>query len=126
MGGLIPGEIVDVLVVRSSYLTASPDNARLLVEAYYRAQRYAREHSDDFVRVAAAHESETPQQFRQSMTLLRVPNAQERSALLAGAPAPLQKQAQSLADVMFQGKLLLRPVNVVPMFEQGALRRDAP
>ena len=123
---LIPGEIVDVLVVRSSYLTASPDNARLLVEAYYRAQRYAREHSDDFVRVAAAHESETPQQFRQSMTLLRVPNAQERSALLAGAPAPLQKQAQSLADVMFQGKLLLRPVNVVPMFEQGALRRDAP
>jgi NitT/TauT family transport system substrate-binding protein len=38
-----PGEIVDVLVVRTSYLTASPDNARLLVEAFYRAQRYARE-----------------------------------------------------------------------------------
>jgi NitT/TauT family transport system substrate-binding protein len=121
----IPGEIVDVLVVRSSYLTASPDNARLLVEAFHRAQRYASDHSDDFVRLASVHENVTPQQFRQSMTLLHVPDLQEGRAMLAGSPAPLQKQAKLLADVMIKRNLLLRPVDITSMFELRP-RQDAP
>ena len=123
---LIPGEVVDVLVVRTGYLAASPDNARLLVEAFYRALRYAREQSDDFVRIAAARESVTPQEFRQSMTLLQVPAAQEGPAMLAGTPSPLQKQVQSLADVMIQKNLLLRPVDVASMFEQRPRQLAAP
>jgi len=116
---LIPGEIVDVLVVRTTYLAKSPDNARLLVQAFYHALRYAREKPDDFVRIAAARENETPQEFRQSMTLLRVPDAQQGPAMLAGTPSPLQKQAESLAAVMIQKRLLLRPVDVASMFEPG-------
>ena len=123
---LIPGEVIDVLVVRSSYLAASPDNARLLVESFYRALRYAREQSDDFVRIAAARESVTPQEFRQSMTLLHVPDAQEGAAMLAGAPSQLQKQVRSLADVMIQNNLLLRPVDVSSMFEQAPRQPAAP
>ena len=122
----IPGEIVDVLLVRTSYLMASPDNARLLVEAYYRAQRYAREDSAGFVRIAAAHENVTSQEFRQSMTLLHVPDAQEGRAMLAGTPAPLEKQAKVLADVMIQGKLLLRPVDVASMFAYPLWQREVP
>jgi hypothetical protein len=34
----------------------------------------------------------TPQEFRESMTLLHVPDAQEGPAMFAGAPSPLQKQ----------------------------------
>jgi len=116
---LIPGEIVDVLVVRTTYLAKSPDNARLLVQAFYHALRYAREKPDDFVRIAAARENETPQEFRQAMTLLRVPDAQQGPAMLAGTPSPLQKQAESLAAVMIQKRLLLRPVDVASMFEPG-------
>ncbi len=122
----IPGEIVDVLVVRTSYLKASPDKARLLVESFYRAQRYAREQSEEFVRIAAARENVTSPQFRRSMTLLRVPDAQEGPAMLAGTPAPLQKQAKSLADVMSQRHLLLRPVDVSSMFEPRLRQRDSP
>jgi NitT/TauT family transport system substrate-binding protein len=123
---LIPGEVVDVLVVRTSYLAAHPDNARLLVDAFYRAQRYAAEKPDDFASVAAARESVKPQEFRQSMTLLHVPDAQEGPALLAGTPSPLQKQVTSLADLMIQKKLLLRPVDVASMFEPQSPRRAAP
>jgi NitT/TauT family transport system substrate-binding protein len=123
---LIPGEIVDVLVVRTSYLAASPVNARLLVEAFYRAQRYAREDADDFVRLAAARENVTPQEFRESMTLLHVPDAQESSTMLAGAPGPLQKQVNSLAEVMIKRNLLLRPVDVASLFAPRAIPRDAP
>jgi NitT/TauT family transport system substrate-binding protein len=123
---LIPGEICDVLVVRSGYLKASPDNARLLVQSFYRAQRYSREHSDDFLRIAAAHENVTPQEFRQSMTLLHVPDAQEGAALFAGRPAAMQKQAKSLAAVMLQGNLLLRPVDVASMFQPPPRQPVAP
>jgi NitT/TauT family transport system substrate-binding protein len=122
---LIPGEVVDVLVVRNSYLTASPDNARLVVDAFYRAQRYARDQPADFVRVAAVHENVTPQEFLRSMTLLHVPDPQEAAAMLAGSPAPLQKQARLLADVMIKRNLLLRPVDISSMFVQIP-RRDAP
>jgi len=123
---LIPGEIVDVLVVRTSYLTAAPDNARLLVDAFYRALRLEREHADDFVRLAAAREGLTPQQFRLSMSLLHVTDAQEGSTMLAGSPSPLQKQVKSLAEVMIQRNLLLRPVDVASMFDQRLASRDAP
>ena len=122
---LIPGEIVDVLAVRSAYLKSSPDNVRLLVESFYRAQRHARERPDDFTRIAATRESVTPQEFRQSMTLLQVPDAQEGPALLSGTPSPLQKQVQALADVMLSKHLLFRPVDVASMFEPGPPLRAA-
>jgi NitT/TauT family transport system substrate-binding protein len=122
----IPGEVVDVLVVRTRYLTASPDNVRLLMEAFYRAQRHARERADDFVRIAAAHENVTPQEFRHSMSLLHVPDLQEEQAMLAGTPAPLQKQAKSLADIMIQRHLLLRPVDAASMFQRPPRRDDPP
>ncbi len=123
---LIPGEVADVLVVRTSYLKASPDNARLLVASFYRAQRYAREHSDDFVRLAAAHENVTPREFQRSMTLLHVPDGREGAALFAGRPAPLQKQTEALADIMIQGNLLLRPVDVASLFGQRPPQSAAP
>jgi NitT/TauT family transport system substrate-binding protein len=123
---LIPGEVVDVLVVRTSYVAASPDNVRLLVESFYRAQRYAGEQSDDFVRFAAARESVTPQQFRRSMALLHVLDAQEGPAMLAGRPSVLEKQMKSLADVMIQENLLRKPVDVASMFGQSPGQRAAP
>lgn len=119
----IPGEVVDVLVVRNSYLNSAPDNVRLLVESFYRAQRYAQEQPDDFVRIAAAREGVTPEEFRQSMTLLRLPDAKAGPAMLAGAPSVLQKQATSLAEVMRQRNLLIRPVDIAAMFDQATLQR---
>jgi NitT/TauT family transport system substrate-binding protein len=123
---LIPGEVVDVLVVRTSYLMASPDNARLLVQSFYRALRYAQENSDDFVRLAATREGVTPAEFRQSMTLLHVPDSKEGPAMLEGSPSRLQNQVQSLADVMRQQHLLLRPVDVASMFEHEPRQRATP
>ncbi len=123
---LIPGEVVDVLVIRRSYMTSSPDNTRLLVDAFYRAQRYAREQPDDFMRIAAARESVTPQQFRNSMDLLRVPDSQEGPAMLAGSPSALQRQVKSLADVMIHEHLLRGPIDVASLFEQGPRQRTTP
>jgi hypothetical protein len=34
-------------------------------------------------------------------------------------PSPLQRHVKALADVMIQKNLLLRPVDVASMFEQG-------
>ena len=122
----IPGEVVDVLVVRTSYLKSSPDHVRLLLDSFYRALRYAKEKPDDFVRIAAGREGVTAAEFRQSMTLLHVPDQTEGPAMLAGTPSRLQKQVTALAQVMRQKSLLIRPVDVAAMFEQASLPRAAP
>jgi NitT/TauT family transport system substrate-binding protein len=112
----IPGEIVDVLVIRKSYLEGSPDTEHLLFQAFYRSQRYAQDHPAEFLRIASAREGVTPEEFRRSMTLLRVPDAAEGPAMFAGTPSTLQKQAKSLADLMIDKKLLRGPVDVDAMF----------
>jgi hypothetical protein len=60
------------------------------------------------------------------MALLHVPDAREGPAMLAGRPSVLQKQMNSLADVMIQEHLLRRPVDVGSMFEQGPGQRAVP
>ena len=115
----IPGEVVDVLVVRTSYLKSSPDNVRLLMDSFYRAKRYEKEKPDDFVRIAAGREGVTAGEFRQSMTLLRVPDQTEGPAMFAGTPSALQKQVTTLAAVMREKSLLIRPVDVAAMFGQA-------
>jgi len=122
----IPGEVVDVLVVRSAYLASSPNTVRALVRGFYGAQRYFQEHPADALRIAAARENVTPDEFRQSLTLLHVPDAAESQAMLFGRQATLQASTKSLEKLMLQQKLLLKPVAVDPLFDGDALQRIFP
>jgi len=122
----IPGEVVDVLVVSSGYLASSPNTVRSVVRGFYGAQRYFQEHPADALRIAAARENVTPDEFRQSLTLLHVPDAPESEAMLVGRTATLHASAKSLATLMLQQKLLLKPVDVDPLFDADALHRISP
>lgn len=119
----IPGEIVDVMVARGDYLASSPATVSSLVEAFYRAQLYMRESPADALRIAAARENISPQEFRQSMALLRVPSAAESAAMLGGQPSALQKNARALAVLMERQSLLLKPVDVDSLFDQDLIHR---
>jgi NitT/TauT family transport system substrate-binding protein len=122
----IPGEVVDVLVVRSGYLASSPNAVRSVVRGFYGAQRYFQENPADALRIAAARENVTPDEFRRSLMLLHVPDAKESEAMLVGRPSTLQTSAKSLAALMLQQKLLLKPVDVDSLFDGDALHRISP
>jgi len=122
----IPGEIVDVLAVRSGYVAANPDATRAVLQGFYRAQSYFQEHPDDALRIAATRENVTPDEFRQSMLLLRVPDAAAVKVMLTGRPSSLQAGAKSLAALMLAQNLLSKPVDVHSLFDEATLQRIFP
>jgi NitT/TauT family transport system substrate-binding protein len=122
----LPGEIVDVLVMRAEYVQAHPEAVQLLLRSFYRAQGYFKERPQDFLRIAAARESNTPEEFRSSLTLMRLLDAKESRAMLTGQPPPLLKIARSLATLMVDQKLLLKTVDAESLFEERTLDRIYP
>jgi NitT/TauT family transport system substrate-binding protein len=122
----LPGEIVDVLVMRAEYVQAHPEAVQLLLRSFYRAQGYFKERPQDFLRIAAARESNTPEEFRSSLTLMRLLDAKESRAMLTGQPPPLLKIARSLATLMIDQKLLLKTVDAESLFEERTLDRIYP
>jgi NitT/TauT family transport system substrate-binding protein len=122
----MPGEIVDVLVMRAEYVRAHPDAVQRLLRSFYRAQGYFKERPEDFLRIAAARENNTPEEFRSSLTLLRLLDVNESRAMLTGQPPPLLKIARSLATLMVDQKLLLKTVDAESLFDERMLDRIYP
>jgi len=106
----IPGEIVDIVLVRTSYLRRHTDVVDYLLQAWYRAQ-------DDMSRGTANTEARmarrfgvTPAEAHATLQGLHLLSREENRQLL-GAPSPaLEPVLQRLATFMWQHKLLERPV----------------
>jgi NitT/TauT family transport system substrate-binding protein len=122
----VPGEIVDVLVIRAEYARAHPEAVQLLLRGFYRAQRDFIERPQDFVRIAAARENTTPDEFRSSLALLRLLDAKESRAMLTGQSPALLKDARSLATLMIDQSLLRKTADVESLFDQRMLDRLYP
>jgi NitT/TauT family transport system substrate-binding protein len=122
----VPGEIVDVLVIRAEYARAHPEAVQLLLRGFYRAQRDFIERPQDFVRIAAARENTTPDEFRSSLALLRLLDAKESRAMLTGQSPALLEDARSLATLMIDQSLLRKTADVESLFDQRMLDRLYP
>jgi NitT/TauT family transport system substrate-binding protein len=122
----MPGEIVDILLMRAEYVRAHPDAVQLLLRGFYRALRSLKETPVDFLRIAAARENTTPEEFRSSLTLLRLLDANESRAMLTGQRPPLLENARSLATLMVDQKLLHKTVDVESLFDERMLDRIYP
>ncbi|HEV8523548.1 MAG TPA: ABC transporter substrate-binding protein, partial [Terriglobales bacterium] len=122
----IPGEIVDVLVVRNAYLQAHPENAQLFVKSFYRGQDYFKTNQQDALQIAAKRENTTAKDVLSSLSLMRIPTAKESRNMLMGQPPALLKNAQTLAAVMVEHKLLQKTVDVPSLFDKQALEPIMP
>lgn len=122
----IPGEIVDVLVVRNAYLQAHPENVQLFVKSFYRGQDYFKTNQQDALQIAAKRENTTAKDVLSSLSLLRIPNANESRNMLMGQPPALLKNAQTLAAIMVEQKLLQKTVDVPALFDKQALEPILP
>lgn len=122
----IPGEIVDLLVVRNVYLQAHPENVQLFIKSFYRGQDYFKTNQQDAVRIAANRENTTAKDVLSSLSLLRIPDANESRNMLMGQPPALLKNAQTLAAIMVEKKLLQKTVDVPSLFDKQALEQVIP
>ncbi len=117
----IPGEIVDVLVVRDAYLHAHPDTIKHLIQGYYRARTYLKEQPQEAAKFAAPRMKITPGEFLASLKLLLLPEAKESLRMLIGPPPALLKNAQAMETMMREKGLLRKTVEVEALFDERAL-----
>jgi NitT/TauT family transport system substrate-binding protein len=113
----IPGEVVDVLVVRRDYLARRPERAVALREAWFAALARIRSAPGESARVMAPREQVSPEVFAASLQGLHLPDEAEARTLLTGADPQLLATARHLQEVMLQAGLLRRELPLRPLFE---------
>ncbi len=124
--GQIPGEIVDVLVVRKAFL----DNHPLVVQGVLRAWFHSLDHYRGQPAVAlpymAAFLGLTETQTQRALAGIHLPDLKENLSMLAGATPTLRAPAERLGALMLKQQLLHRAVASADLFDPATLESLTP
>lgn len=115
----IPNEIIDVIVVRADILHSKSGQLKELEDGWFKALEYLQKNPADATRRMGKREGVTAAQFSDALKGIIIPDKNENKRLLSGA---LLTPATRLADVMFQGKLLGKPVDPARLLTREAVR----
>jgi len=111
----IPGEIVDVLVVREQYLQDNQAEVRQLINSWYRALHYLRDNPNDAAQRMSRRLQLQPSEVLTAYEGLILPQRQQTLAMLtsdsSGNESQLLDSARRLANVMVQRNLLPTPTD---------------
>ncbi len=110
----IPGEVVDVLVTRQDLLKTHKATMEKLIQGWFRALDYRKQHPEDADRRMAQREQVIPEQFTESLKLLQIPDLRTNLTLLGQPDASLLKKTEQLGKFMISKKLLKQ----LPSLEQ--------
>lgn len=115
----IPGEVVDVLVVRRDCLDKHARHIETLMQCWYRALDYLHGNSRDAASRMAARTGLSPAEVLESFNGLRLAGQNANQSLLRGPRPTLPASAERLARVMRERRLLYKEVNVQSLFKEG-------
>jgi NitT/TauT family transport system substrate-binding protein len=118
----IPGEIVDVLIVRNEVIEKQPKALQALVDGRFRALDYLTKNPQDAAIKIAPRTGLTPAQFLESLKGLRSPDLQENQKLLAKTDPSLLKGVKRLSEVMLDNKLLPKAVDTAPLLDDRLVK----
>jgi NitT/TauT family transport system substrate-binding protein len=118
----IPGEIVDVLIVRASAIANRRDAVQTLVNGRFRALQYLQDNPQDAARRIAPRTGVTPEQFLESLGGLRQPNLAENQRLLSKQDPLLLNGVKNLVKVMLDNKLLPQAVDAATILDDRLVK----
>lgn len=116
----IPGEIVDVLIVRRSYLHNKAASIKVLVNSWYSALDYMSQHREKSMQKISERLHLSVDETIEAYKGLLLPDKAENRRLLAGGQERnpvLLASTQKLLDVMSERKLIRRPVDPEMLFQ---------
>jgi NitT/TauT family transport system substrate-binding protein len=122
----IPGEIVDVLVVRRDYLAQHPGRARALRQAWFAALGQMHRAPHESARIMAVREQATPGEFESSLRGLHFPDEADTRVRLEGTSPKLLAAAERLKTVMRDAGLLRQDIPLRPLFTLPDTMTPAP
>jgi NitT/TauT family transport system substrate-binding protein len=115
----IPGEVVDVLVIRRDSLDKQARHVEILRRCWYHALDYLHGNPRDAAARMAARMGLSPREVHASMNGVRLVGRDENRSMLDGPRPTLPLTAERLAKAMKERKLLVREVNVKALFTEG-------
>jgi NitT/TauT family transport system substrate-binding protein len=111
----IPGQIMDVLVARSDQLEGREDQARRLLQAWFKAVDYMQKQPEDAARRMAPRMHLEPAAVMANFTGLRLPDLAENHRVLGGARPELRPLAANLMEFMRLQKVIAAPLDLAPL-----------
>jgi NitT/TauT family transport system substrate-binding protein len=114
----IPGEIVDVLVVRRSYVEKNPGRVHALRQAWFTALDRMHRSPHESAKIMAVREQVTAGEFEASLPGLHFPDEPESRVLLEGTSPKLLQAAERLQTVMRDSGLLQHDLPLRALFHR--------
>ncbi len=104
----LPGEIVDVLVIRERLLKEREEEVQLLIKAWHQELAFIEQEPEMSAKMMSERLKVSPEEVQQSLKGLVLPDQEASLRLFKGEPAPLYKQAERLAASMKASGLIDR------------------
>jgi ABC-type nitrate/sulfonate/bicarbonate transport system substrate-binding protein len=115
----MPGEIVDVLIVRKDYLSGNREKAGALLRGWFKAlDHMGKKPADAFARMNARLRVGGGENPKEAFELLWLPSRRENIGILG---AELEKNAGGLLRVMLEKRLIDKTVDVRALIDSGPL-----
>lgn len=108
----IPGEIVDLVAVRDSALTAQPKSIQALISGWMKAVDYMGREPKDAARRMGIRQQTTGEQFLKALEGLHIPSHDENLRMIGGPKPELVASGRRLMDLMVEAKLLRAPLEI--------------
>ncbi len=105
----LPGEIMNVLLVREEVLRERPEQVEHLTRGWFRALRYLEEHPDESLARMSPRLATSPAQLAAALEGVRQPSLEENFSLL-GRPATAVQVAHRMQRFMLSEGLLREPI----------------
>ena len=118
----IPGEIVDVLIVREDVINKQPKTLQALIDGRFRALNYLTKNPQDAASRMAPRTGVTPEQFLESLKGLSSPNLLENQKLLGKTDPSLLNGVKRLSQLMLENKLLPKAVDATPLLDDRLVK----
>ncbi len=120
----IPGEIVDVIVVRRTYSARYGAQVNQLVRGWFRALDFIRKDRNQAASLMAPRERISADDFQKAIQGLHLPNIEENRSMLAGSTPTLVRTTRQLGEVMLTSRLIVRPPDLKGLLD-GSFVEDA-
>ena len=119
----MPGEIVNVLVVRAETIASNRETLTNLLQGWFRAVDLCAKDRTKAARIGAIHHGITEDRFLRSLSRLELLTAQRNLQLLGEANGPLHDTVRKLGANMRKYQLLEKMVDPATLLDASILKR---
>jgi len=120
---MIPGEIMDVLVVRKDVLESNPRAVEALLSGFFKAANMLLAGDDRAIEFMAAREGVDKETFIKGLKLIKILDAGENAFIMSGGDPAFVVHLKQMENMFIKNRLVHNPVKLVAMLEPAFMEK---